>query len=236
MAVRMWLPRPRFGHSCRGFCSSVSDMHWFEWSQGHRLRHNPFNSIIAPRPIGWIGSKSASGFVNLAPYSFFNCINYHPPLIGFASIGWKDTVRNVSETGEFTWNLATYANREAVNASCEPVDHEVNEFELAGMTEAPSKLVAPPRVKESPVNFECKLTQLVQMKDAKGGDVDTYMVFGEVIGVHIHKSLIKDGAYDTLAADPIFRGGGPADFFRISKDNHFEVHRKFGHLEDPQKE
>lgn len=229
------------GNACflspaRSFSSkpySEEKQHWYEPEKGHGLRHNPFNSIIAPRPIGWIGSKGANGDINLAPYSFFNCFNYHPPIIGFSSIGWKDTVSNCSETGEFTWNLATKTLAENVNSSCEPVDSSVNEFELAGLTQVESNLVAPPRVGESPVNFECKVTQLEQLKDDKGELIETWMVLGQVIGVHINKELIEGGIYDAALAEPILRGGGPADYFTISRDNLFQIHRKYGHLEDP---
>lgn len=222
---------------CLAFSSfpPFPDEHFYEPSskKGHGLRHNPFNSIISPRPIGWISSQGLNGNVNLAPYSFFNCFNYQPPIIGFSSIGWKDTVRNCSETGEFTWNLATKKLGEGVNTSCEPVGPEVNEYELSGLTEVPSNLVGPPRVGESPVNFECKVTQIEQLRNAQGGEVDTWMVLGEVIGVHINKELIQDGFYDAVLAEPILRGGGPADYYTIAKDNLFQIHRKQGHLEDP---
>src|ERR1700742_4243653 len=91
------------------------DLHYYEPAQGHGLRHDPFNAIIAPRPIGWISSISAEGTVNLAPYSFFNGFNYTPPIIGFSSIGWKDTVANIAATGEFCWNLATRALAQPMN-------------------------------------------------------------------------------------------------------------------------
>ena len=80
----------------------------YEPSKGHGLKHNPFNTIISPRPIGWIGSVGDSGDVNLAPYSFFNCFNYDPPIVGFASIGWKDTVRwSHPCLGMVTWLMST---------------------------------------------------------------------------------------------------------------------------------
>jgi flavin reductase (DIM6/NTAB) family NADH-FMN oxidoreductase RutF len=219
-------------HVLRRTFTARPDQHWYEPSKGHGLRHNPFNSIVSPRPIGWISSKGSTGSVNLAPYSFFNCFNYHPPIIGFSSIGWKDTVRNCSESGEFTWNLATISVGEGVNTSCEPVGPEVNEFELAGLTQVDSNIVGAPRVGESPVNFECKVTQIEQLKD-RNGLIDTWMVLGEVIGVHINKDLIKGGVYDAVLAEPILRGGGPADYFSITRDNLFQIHRKHGHLEDP---
>ena len=77
----------------------MSTFHVYEPRNGHGLAHDPLNSIVAPRPIGWISSLSSSGIRNLAPYSFFNLFNYTPPIIGFASIGWKDSVANINATG-----------------------------------------------------------------------------------------------------------------------------------------
>ena len=96
----------------------AEDTHFYEPEQGHRLAHDPFNSIVGPRPIGWISSRDGQGRLNLAPYSFFNAFNYTPPIIGFASIGHKDTVQNIEETGEFAWNLVTRPLAEAMNTTC----------------------------------------------------------------------------------------------------------------------
>ena len=112
--------------------------HSYEPRNGHGLPHDPFNAIVGPRPIGWISTQSATGATNLAPYSFFNAFNYVPPIVGFASIGYKDTVRNVQETGEFVWNLATRDLAEAMNQSCANAPPEVSEFTLAGLTRASS--------------------------------------------------------------------------------------------------
>ena len=169
------------------------NIHFYEPRQGHALPHDPFNAIVGPRPIGWIASRSGAGLLNLAPYSFFNAFNYVPPIIGFASIGWKDSVRNIEETGEFAWNLATRTLAERMNQTCAAVAPEVNEFELAGLTPAPSRLIAAPRVAESPVSFECRLTQLIQLQRADGETVPTWLVLGVVVGVHIDRSLLKDG-------------------------------------------
>ena len=192
---------------------------------GHGLPHDPFNAIVGPRPIGWISTRSASGVNNLAPYSFFNAFNYVPPIIGFASIGYKDTLRNIEETGEFVWNLTTRALAEAMNQSCAPVGPEVSEFALAGLTPLASTVVAPPRVAESPVTFECKRTQIVQLQGADGAQVDTWLVLGEVVAVHIDKALLKDGVYDTAAAGHVLRGGGPADYFTVGPEQLFRMHR-----------
>ena len=192
---------------------------------GHGLPHDPFNAIVGPRPIGWISTRSASGVNNLAPYSFFNAFNYVPPIIGFASIGYKDTLRNIEETGEFVWNLTTRALAEAMNQSCAAVGPEVSEFALAGLTPLASTVVAPPRVAESPVTFECKRTQILQLQGADGAQVDTWLVLGEVVAVHIDQALLKDGVYDTAAAGHVLRGGGPADYFTVGPEQLFRMHR-----------
>ncbi len=194
-------------------------------SQGHGLPHDPFNAIIGPRPIGWISTRSRAGVLNLAPYSFFNAFNYTPPIMGFSSLGKKDTLTNIEETGEFVWNLATQPLAEAMNQSCAAVAPDVDEFALSQLTTLPSTQVAPPRVKESPVTMECKCTQIVQLKGADGSDVPSWLVLGEVVAVHIEHTLLKDGVYDTAAAQPILRGGGPADYFRITAEQLFRMHR-----------
>jgi len=199
--------------------------HSYQPRQGHGLPHDPFNAIVGPRPIGWISTRSASGVNNLAPYSFFNAFNYVPPLIGFASIGYKDTLRNIEETGEFVWNLTTRALADAMNQSCAAVGPDVSEFTLAGLTPMASTVVAPPRVAESPVTFECKRTQLLQLQAADGAQVDTWLVLGEVVAVHIDKALLKDGVYDTAAAGHVLRGGGPADYFTVGSEQLFRMYR-----------
>ena len=201
------------------------DLHSYRPQDGHRLPHDPFNAIVGPRPIGWISTRGRSGQLNLAPYSFFNAFNYTPPIIGFASIGAKDTLRHINETGEFVWNLVTRPLAEAMNASCAAVPPEVNEFELAGLTALPSNVVQVPRVGESPVAFECKLTQQIQLQGVDGVPVPTWLTLGEVVAVHIARELLVDGIYDTAAARPILRGGGPADYFSIGAAQRFQMHR-----------
>ena len=200
-------------------------MHFYRPSEGHGLRHDPFNAIVGPRPIGWIASQDGQGRRNLAPYSFFNAFNYVPPIVGFASIGAKDTLRNVRETGEFSWNLATRALAERMNQSCAAVPPEVDEFVLAGLTPVASREIAVPRVAESPVSFECRVSQIVQLQGAAGNTVETWLVLGEVVAVHIARHLLKDGIYDTAAAEPILRGGGPADYFQLGPEALFKMHR-----------
>ena len=200
-------------------------MHFYEPRNGHGLPHDPFNAIVGPRPIGWISSRSGAGALNLAPYSFFNAFNYTPPIIGFASIGYKDTVRNIEQTREFVWNLVTRPLAEAMNATCAPVAPGVSEFALAGLTPVASHLVAVPRVAQSQVAFECRCTQVLQLQGADGVQVPTWLVLGEVVGVHIAHASLVDGVYDTAHAGHVLRGGGPADYFEVGPEQLFQMQR-----------
>ena len=203
----------------------MTDYHFYRPEDGHRLPHSPLNAIIAPRPIGWISTIGNDGTRNLAPYSFFNLINYDPPLIAFASSGWKDTVANIEATGEFVWNLATRAQAEAMNATSANVEPGVDEFALAGLDTLPSSIVAPPRVAGSPVHFECKMTQLIRLENRHGNAIDQWLVIGEAVGIHIDPAMLEDGVYQTARSVPITRGGGPADYFAITEDALFRMRR-----------
>jgi flavin reductase (DIM6/NTAB) family NADH-FMN oxidoreductase RutF len=203
----------------------MTEWHFYEPRDGHRLPHDPLNAMVAPRPIGWISTVSASGARNIAPYSFFNLINYMPPLIAFSSMGWKDSVANVEATGEFVWNLATRDLADAMNATSAMVPPDVDEFALAGIATLPSRLVAPERVAASPVAFECKLTQLIRLTDRHGSALDQFLVIGEAIGIHIDTAMLDDGIYQTARARPILRGGGPADYFDVTEANLFRMWR-----------
>jgi flavin reductase (DIM6/NTAB) family NADH-FMN oxidoreductase RutF len=201
------------------------DLHSYEPRNGHGLKHDPFNAIIAPRPIGWISSRGAKGNVNLAPYSFFNAFCYHPPIIGFSSTSKKDSVHNIEETGEFVWNLATMGLAKQMNATAAHVARDVSEFAIAGLTAVPGKLVNVPRVGESPVSFECRLSQIIQLQGADGGKAQAWLTLGEVVAVHIDKAFIKDGVYQTALAHPIVRAGRRGDYFEIRPEAMFEMVR-----------
>ena len=203
----------------------MTNLYSYEPKNGHGLPHDPFNAIVGPRPIGWISTQSKAGVVNLAPYSFFNAFNYVPPIIGFSSVGYKDTLRNIEETGEFVWNLATFDLVEAMNQSCAPYPPEVSEFDAAGLEQAKSILVTPPRVAQAKVAFECKCTDIIQLKAISGAKVQTWLVLGEVIEIHIDTAMLKDGIYDTAEAGHVLRGGGPADYFTVGKEQLFKVYR-----------
>ena len=201
------------------------DLHFYEPKNGHGLKHDPFNAIVAPRPIGWISSRGRDGSINLAPYSFFNGFCYKPPIIGFSSTSWKDSVQNIQETGEFVWNLATMDLAKQMNATAAHVARDVNEFEIAGLTPAPCKFVNAPRVAESPVSFECKLSQIIQLQGADGKKAEAWLTLGEVVGVHLDKAMVKDGVYQTALARPIVRAGRRGDYFEIRPEAMFEMVR-----------
>jgi flavin reductase (DIM6/NTAB) family NADH-FMN oxidoreductase RutF len=202
-----------------------SDEHFYEPSKGHGLAHDPFNAIVGPRPIGWVSTRGTDGSINLAPYSFFNAFSYTPPLLGFSSTHVKDSARNAIETGEFVWNLSTRDIAEKMNESCAAVAYGTDEFELAGLTKAPSRLVNVPRVVESGVNFECKVTEVIRLKNHLGETTPAVLVIGEVIAVHINKKLLVDGVFDTFHAGIILRAGGPSAYAEIRPDSRFDMRR-----------
>jgi flavin reductase (DIM6/NTAB) family NADH-FMN oxidoreductase RutF len=206
----------------------VSDMHSYEPARGHGLKHDPFNAMIAPRPIGWMSSMGEKGNLNLAPYSFFNAFNYKPPILGFSSNGWKDTVRNIKETGEFVWNLSTMPLAEAMNISSADMPPEVSEFDKAGLTPVPSSVVKVPRVGEARAAMELKLIRIIQLETKEGALLENWMILGEVVAVHIDKSLIVDGVYITGLAHPIARAGRKGDYFEIKPENMFDMPRPDG--------
>jgi flavin reductase (DIM6/NTAB) family NADH-FMN oxidoreductase RutF len=182
----------------------------------HGLPRNPLKAIVAPRPIGWITSMSAKGEINLAPYSFFNAVSDDPPIVLFSSEGPKDSLVFVEETKEFVCNLATFDLRNAVVETSGQFPRGVNEMEQSGLTPAPSRLVRPPRVAASPCALECRLLQIIDLKDLQGRPSTRYVAFGQVVGVHIDDRFIKDGRLDTTAMQPIARCGY-ADYSVVDK-------------------
>ena len=204
---------------------------FYEPKDGHGLSKNPFNSLVVPRPIGWISSLDKDGNVNLAPYSFFNGVSYRPPTVMFASgqgevenDQLKDTVRNIIETGEFVHNFVTWDVRDAMNLSSATTAKDVDELEAAKLTQIPSKLVKAPRVAESPIHFECKLVQHVDLPNTIGNSKYT-VVFGEVIGVHIADELItEEGRLDIGKLHPIARMGYQ-DYTEVTAETIFTLER-----------
>lgn len=189
--------------------------HFYDPLEGHGLRHDPFKAIVAPRLIGWISSRATDGTLNLAPYSFFGAFATFPPVIGFSSEGYKDSIRNIEATGEFAWNLASKPLAEQMNQTSAPVASEVDEFALSGLTPAPGRNIAAPHVAESPASLECKLLQVIRLKSLDGKEMDNYLALGQVVGVHIRNEYLKDGLFDTHAAQPVMRAGYRADYAEI---------------------
>jgi flavin reductase (DIM6/NTAB) family NADH-FMN oxidoreductase RutF len=176
----------------------------------HGLSRNPFKSICVPRPIGWISTVDADMRRNLAPFSQSQNVASDPPTVSLAinqqATGVrKDTVRNIEDTGEFVWNLATYELREAVNRSARPLPAGDDEFEYAGVTAAESRVVKAPRVAESPVNMECRYVQTVRI--AGNGDQTVDLIIAHVLAIHIADWAISDGMVDVLKIRPLARLG-----------------------------
>ena len=173
----------------------------------HGLAHDPFKAIVAPRPIGWIGSKGKDGSINLAPYSFFNAISDRPKLVMFSSAGRKHSQRNAAETGEFTCNFVSRHLAEKRNVSSATVDYGVDEFALAGLTAKRGELVDAPYVAEAFAVLECKVTEIIVPKSLSGEDTENVMVVGQVLGIHIDQSILRDGRLDMAIARPVARMG-----------------------------
>ncbi|MTC28636.1 flavin reductase family protein [Providencia alcalifaciens] len=197
----------------------------YQPQQGHGLPHDLIPSLIAPRPIGWISTCDKQGRTNLAPYSFFNIFNYSPPILVFSSVGKKDSVTNAIETGEFVYNLATLELAQQINLSSAMLPHGESEFDLTQLSTLPSTLVTPPRIAQTPVSMECVVTEYQQLKRADGSLLDTWMVMGEVVMVHIDEATLEQGLYNSARQKPLMRAGGPADYYWIEEQQKLEMYR-----------
>jgi flavin reductase (DIM6/NTAB) family NADH-FMN oxidoreductase RutF len=180
----------------------------------HGLPIDPLKALIVPRPIGWISTVDKDGRVNLAPYSFYNGVSEFPPMVYFAITGTygdnptKHSRMNAEETGEFVVNMVTGPLAEKMNITTAIVARDVDEMKLAGLTPAPCRYVKAPRVKESPVALECKYWKTLELPVEKGYEAQRgSVVFGQVVGVHIDDSILKDGRVDVLAFQPVARLG-----------------------------
>ena len=200
-------------------------MHYDAVENAHGLPHDPFKALVAPRPIGWITSIGASGVRNLAPYSFFNAVSDRPHYVMFSSKHVKDSVRNIRETGEFTCSLATWDTRFGMNVSSAPVASDVDEYEAAGLTPAPSRFVRPPRVAEAPAALECRHWRTVELPDVEpGSDQGHFMVIGQVVGIYIDDRFVHDGIVDTGAMRPLARCGY-MDYAVVSAESMLTINR-----------
>ena len=195
----------------------------------HGFQYDPFKAIVAPRPIGWITTLSPTGVVNVAPYSFFNQVSGAPPTVFFSSsgrtraAGVKDSQSNAEATGEFVVNVATLELAEVMNETSAEVGPDVDEAELVGLDLVPSERVRAPRIAASPLHLECRWTRTVGIPD-EGPATTSFMVFGEVVGIHIDERVLDDrrridstrvrplgrlGYHDYAAVTEVFELGRP---------------------------
>ena len=190
---------------------------------GHGLPHNPFNAIIAPRPIGWISTRGSDGD-NLAPYSFFNAVSYLPPQVMFASTtakadrpDMKDTLAHIAETGVFCVNIASAAMKEQMSDSSATLPAGVNEFDAVGIAAAECATIDCPRVAAAPAALECRMTQVLRL----AGQAN-WMVLGVVTGVHLRDDCIREGRFD-LSRDGWLARMGYRDYVAVHET--FELER-----------
>ena len=182
-------------------------MHYDAGINDHGLKYDPFKALVGPRPIGWISSISEAGNVNLAPYSFFNAIGTNPHYVMFSSAGRKHSQTNIESTKEFVCSLATYDLKDKMNRTSSPVSVTVDEFQIAGLTPAPSEFVRPPRVEESPAALECAYHRTIVLPGNSGETGDWSMIIGRVVGIYIDDDVIRDGKVQSSSFRPIARMG-----------------------------
>lgn len=180
-------------------------------------------SCIVPRPIAWISTVSKDGIFNVAPFSFFNGITSHPPLI-MISIGKKDngskkdTWKNIDEVGDFVVNIVTYDLVEKMNITATAFEEEVDEFKEAKLTPIPSSVIKSPRIKESPINIECIKHMIIDIADMG-------VIIGQIVRFHIDEGLLGDKGYvDNRKLNIVGRMGG-ADYCLVDKNNIFTLKR-----------
>lgn len=195
---------------------------FYEWAKGHGLPHDPSKAIVSPRPVGWISTVSADGRLNLSPYSFFSMFTSRPLLVWFSSEGRKDSATFAEETGEFVANLAGRDLLEQMVASSVDAPTGVSEFDYAGLTPEPSRMVRPPRVREALAALECKVTDVFTPKTWSGAPCEAVVVTGEVVGVYIDDRVLTDGMFDVVKAGNVARLGY---FDYLAVDSVFQRHR-----------
>jgi len=173
----------------------------------HGLPHDPFKAIVSPRPIGWIGTRGNDGSVNLAPYSYFNAISDHPKMVMFSSSGRKDTLRNVEETRVFTTSMVGRALAEKMNLSSANAPYGESEFAFADLAMAEAQLINAPFAAEAHAALECKVTDIFEAKSLEGEASGSFVVIGQVVGIHIDEAALVNGRLDMEAVAPLARLG-----------------------------
>ncbi len=183
---------------------------------------------ILPRPIGWISSIDSNGHPNLAPFSFFNAVCSNPPTVLFCSSirgsdgKTKDTLNNVRATNEFVVNIVTEELLQAMNASSIEAPPDFDEFNYAGLTLSPSVRIKPPRIKESPIHYECKVKQIIEISDQPGG---ASIVIGSIVHIHVDDGIMfGNDKINLTALKPIGRLMGSSycrvtDIIEIERPN-----------------
>lgn len=174
----------------------MTEYHSYTPADGHGLKYNPFKALIAPRPIGWISTRSPAGDINLAPYSFFNALCELPPMVGFISNLRKHSLENIEATGAFVHNVCPGALAREMNRTSALYERGINEFEKAGLTAIESDVVDAPRVAEAPAAMECKLIEIKRLADLDGAETNCWLTIGQVVRIHIRSDFIKDGMVD----------------------------------------
>ena len=170
-------------------------------ADGHGLPHNPFNAIVAPRPVGWISTRGTMGD-NLAPYSFFNATAYVPPQVMFSSTGVKDSLAAVRESGVFAVNIVEEAMLQVMSDTSRHFPRGTDEFAACGVAKAECDSIDCPRVADAPATLECRVTEVIALLGA-----EDFMVLGEVVGIHLRDDCLKGGRFDVTAFNPVARLG-----------------------------
>ncbi|MBL0373013.1 flavin reductase family protein [Rhizobium sp. KVB221] len=176
-------------------------------TRDHGLPHDPFKAIVSPRPIGWIGTRGRDDSRNLSPYSFFNAVSDKPKIVMFSAARGNDSPRNAEETGVFTSSFVSHSLLKQMNTSSTSVPYGVDEFALAGLKHEQGRMVDAPYVAGAFAVLECRTIKVVRPVGLDGQDADAIVVFGQVVGIHIDESVIRDGRFDPAIARPIGRMG-----------------------------
>lgn len=186
-----------------------------------REKYRLLTSCIVPRPIAWVTTVNKKGILNAAPFSYFTGVSIEPPLVIFAAERRrgekKDTVLNIEQTNEFVVNIVTIHNVRNMNETSRDFAMDQDEFEEANLTVAPSKIVVPPAIKESPIHMECVCDQIIEV-----GSSPHSLVIGEVKLISVGDALIHDGRIDMHALKAVGRMGGK---YYLKSDALFELDR-----------
>lgn len=166
------------------------------------------SGLVVPRPIAWITTLSASGVVNLAPFSCFTFLSNKPPLLG-VNVGRKagrrkDTGAHIHHRGEYVVHIGNSSQLNAIHESSAEHPEDVSEADLLGLATVASDTIAVPRLADAPVAMECRLSQVICF-----GETGAEFIVGEVTRFHLRDGLMRDGKVDTLDLDPVCRIGGP---------------------------